>query len=168
MPITKGDASKLVKRLLTLRPSNVIAFGAEAADVRREMQDALATYARTLDHAERVVHEIMDTSEFMPTRSQIRMVCEQTAIQREAEKKERCNECGGNMWLTQWRLVTYKPDRITVHRAQRFEGDTDYETAMNFARKIQTGPETFQSVLSCAVPCGCMPATHKYRTGERP
>ena len=163
MALTKEQVKPFVKRFLTLRPSReTLEMGGKASDVRDEMTDALIAFTRSEDHAERVTRQIMDGSDFMPTRSQIRATADSVPVTIKPSSRPICRACDGAGFISVWKLVTYKGNSFNIERSEALP-EYNYEMAMEFARKL---PDN-QTVLSAARACACLAPTHKILTGER-
>jgi len=72
-------------------------------------------------------------------------------------KHKRCPLCGGGGWLTVWMLITYQGNSFIVRRREIIPNIRKQEDADKFCKKLGDG----QTVLSGAIPCECLPDTHK-------
>lgn len=108
----------------------------------------------TLEGITRLMDEIVAAEwEKCPTAHQLATIGHNL---RESTKQKRaaCRRCDGTGVLTIWKLVTYIGNTFSIKKAERL--DTDYEGAMDLARRIAERPGTErQVVLSAAEACGC-------------
>lgn len=75
-----------------------------------------------------------------------------------------CSLCCGSYFVTAWVLVNYREDEFTIDRAKgsRRLLNFDAEQAIEFGKKLGAN----QGILTAAVPCRCMPATHLARGNQ--
>lgn len=115
---------------------------------------------KTDSTAMQVVTEIIDNAQGgsrCPYPADIRRM----VYDRQAEgEKRKCEACGGSGWLTVYRLVTYKGKSLVIEHSEAL--DLDFEERLKFQKRL---PEN-QAILSGAVACACLPATHHARTGQ--
>jgi hypothetical protein len=75
--------------------------------------------------------------------------------------QSKCEICSNSGWVTVWKLITYYPGTFNIKHCETLP--QDFEASVNLRAKL--GKD--QDVLSAAKPCICLPADHKYLTGER-
>lgn len=112
--------------------------------------------------AETVVSAILDdaTSQSRcPMPGEVRRLIQERVSAR--VKMPKCEACGSSGWVMVWKLVTYRPGSYEIKACQTL--NLNQEELHEFRGKLQEN----QDILSAAKPCTCLPADHKYLTGER-
>lgn len=125
---------------------------------QRELRSALQT-ASSEQIAEAVVTDWLAESNDAPRPAELRRLISDRSMTR----KQRCGACGGSGWMSAFRLVTYWNQTYKVKRSERLD-HLIQEEVLDLRDKLNTPGMERQAILSCALPCVCLPAHHKAYT----
>lgn len=160
MATTKGEIRKLVTRLVQLPAQDKTMFGVDGQEIRDELGKVLERWAKTDDHATRMVEWILfdrapDQRKWRPTPGEIRDAAEAVPIEKPGTRGAGCPACGDKgfhdrvvlQWREQQRDGSWK-------LRKRYVGDL--ENGWEEAKAMK--PEREATCYEATVDCDCRKA----------
>jgi len=155
MATTKGEIRKLVTRLVQLPAQDKTMFGVDGQEIRDELGKVLERFAKTDDHATRMVEWILfdrplEQRKWRPTPGEIKDAAEAVAVERPSEAI--CMLCGGHGGFVKGQVTWQerRPDG-TMRRCREIV-DSEQEA---IRKGLEKPANSGAMGTSCFVDCKC-------------